>query len=221
MAHRPAAVSALFRIARRPRPALVALGAFAFAALALSGANAQQGERIVRYKAAVVALTDDAELRKSFEDSLVAKAREHDYDAVTSYGIEPNVTRVDRNQFLRALAANGIQAVLMLRPAAIGAGASLESVRGEVSDELLRDMRQFAQQVGSGGSADDLVAVVHMAIYVLRDGDPRLVSSGAVWLDEEVESREQGIERLQELIAANVDAVRPAIRMRLGLPPLP
>jgi hypothetical protein len=210
--------------ARRRATRLAAYLAFcvlASWAAAFSGARAQPGEPVVRYKAAVVALTDDAELRKTFEDSLVAKAREHDYDAVTSYEIEPNVTRVDRNQFLRALAANGIQAVLMLRPAAIGAGSSLESVRGEVSDELLSNMQQFAQQVGSSGSADDLVAVVHMAIYVLANDEPRLVSSGAVWLDEEVENREEGIERLQELIATNVDRVRPTIRMRLGLPPLP
>lgn len=205
---------------RQGRLVAVALTAFVFC-VAVSGAHAQRQEPVVRYKAAVVALTDDVELRKTFEDSLVAKGRDHDYDAVTSYEIEPNVTRVDRDQFLKALAANGIQAVLMLRPAAIGAGSSLESVRGEVSDELLRDMQQFAQQVSEKGSADDLVAVVHLAIYVIRSGEPRLVSSGAVWLDEEVESREQGIERLQELIAANVDAVRPAIRMRLGLPPLP
>lgn|SRR5690606_19538164 len=209
-----------FSNGRQPR--LLALALIAIASWAVvSGALAQRQAPIVRYKAAVVALTDDAELRKAFEESLVVKAREHDYDAVTSYEIEPNVTRVDRNQFLKALAANGIQAVLMLRPAAIGAGASLESVRGEVSDELLRDMQQFARQVSDSGHPDDLVAVVHMAIYVIRSGEPRLVSSGAVWLDEEVESREQGIERLQELIAKNVDAVRPAIRMRLGLPPLP
>ena len=206
-------------VQRQRRLVVVALSAFL--CVAVSGAHAQREEPAVRYKAAVVALTDDAALRKTFEDSLVAKAREHDYDAVTSYEIEPNVTRVDRDQFLQALAANGIEAVLMLRPAAIGAGSSLEAVRGEVSDELLRDMQQFAQQVSEKSNADDLVAVVHMAIYVIRGGEPRLVSSGAVWLDEEVESREQGIERLQELIAANVDAVRPAIRMRLGLPPLP
>jgi hypothetical protein len=47
-----------------------------------------------------------------------------------------------------------------------------------------------------------------------------LISSGAVWLDEPNPSREQGIERLQNLILANVNAVRPAIREHLGLPPI-
>jgi hypothetical protein len=69
--------------------------------------------------------------------------------------------------------------------------------------------------------ANDLIAVVHMAIYLLEDeDDPELLSSGAVWLDEEVESREQGLERLHDLVVNNVDAVRPAIREHLGLPPL-
>jgi hypothetical protein len=62
---------------------------------------------------------------------------------------------------------------------------------------------------------------VHLAIYTLTAKDPELISSGAVWLDEPVTNREEGIERLQALILQNVDAVRPAIRRRLGLPPLP
>jgi hypothetical protein len=107
----------------------------------------------------------------------------------------------------------------MLRPAAIGAGSSLESVRNEVDPIVYESMRAFAREVSEPGS-DDLIAVVHMAIYTLSDGEARLLSSGAVWLDEEVESQEQGIERLQGLIVANVNAARPAMRERLGLPPL-
>jgi hypothetical protein len=60
-----------------------------------------------------------------------------------------------------------------------------------------------------------------MAIYVLSDDDPELISAGAVWLDEAVGSQAEGIDRLQDLMLANVDAVRPAIREHLGLAPLP
>jgi hypothetical protein len=175
---------------------------------------------VVRYRSAVVALTEDAELRKSFEDSLVAKARAHGYDAVTSYDLEPNVGNLDRNRFLRALASSGVQAVLMLRPAAIGAGSSLESVRNAVSPELFQDMQEFAQEVSPSGG-ENLIAVVHMAIYVLIDDDPEFISAGAVWLDEPVENQAEGIDRLQDLMLVNVDAVRPAIREHLGLAPLP
>src|SRR5262245_54787741 len=108
----------------------------------------------------------------------------------------------------------------MLRPAAIGEGSTLESVRNEVSPKLFSDMQRFAKQVSTSGP-DDLIAVVHMAIYLLGEGDAQLISSGAVWLDSPVEDQAQGIDRLQDLVLANVDAVRPAIRQRLGLPPLP
>jgi hypothetical protein len=171
------------------------------------------------YKAAVVALTDDTALRQSFESELVTLARTHAYDAVTSYDITSDVGSLDRDDFLEALADRGIQAVLMVRPAAVGEGSSLESVRNEVSNRAFADMQRFAREV-SGSDIDDLIAVVHLAIYTLVGEEPELISSGAVWLDEPVADREEGIKRLQALILQNVDAVRPAIRRRLGLPPL-
>jgi len=182
-------------------------------------ASAQQGEP-VRYKAAVVALTDDATLRMEFERTLVAKARAHNYDAVGSYELVPNVAELNDRRFADTLAASGVRAVLMVRPAAIGAGSSLDAVRNEVSPQMLANMRAFAGEVSSSGG-DDLIAVVHLAIYTLApNSKPELISSGAVWLDEPVADRTQGISRLQDLILGNVDGVRPAIRQRLGLPPL-
>jgi hypothetical protein len=173
----------------------------------------------VTYKAAVVALADEPAVRAEFEQILVTKAREHRYDAIATYDIAPEVRDLDDDDFLELLEANGVRTVLMLRPAAIGAGASLESVRNEVSPRLLSDMQRFAKEVGST-EANEMIAVVHMAIYLLDNGDPELLSSGAVWLDQEVETREQGLERLRDLVLGNVDAVRPAIRRHLGLPPL-
>jgi hypothetical protein len=172
------------------------------------------------YKAAVVALTDDAALRQSFETELVALARSHAYDAVTSYDITSDVQDLDRDAFLEALAARGVQAVLMVRPAAVGEGSSLESVRNEVSSRVFADIQRFAGRVSASGG-DDLIAVVHLAVYTLTAKDPEMISSGAVWLDEPVTDRAEGIKRLQALILQTVDGARPAIRRRLGLPPLP
>jgi hypothetical protein len=171
------------------------------------------------YKSAVVALTDDVALRQSFETDLAALARSRAYDAVTSYDITSDVDNLDQDAFLEALAARGIQAVLMVRPAAVGEGSSLESVREEVPSRTFQDMQRFARRVSSSG-ADELIAVVHLAIYTLAGDEPALISAGAVWLDEPVADRAEGIKRLQALILQNVDAVRPAIRQRLGLPPL-
>jgi len=177
-------------------------------------------QEVITYKSAVVALAEDPVLRAEFEQGLVAKAIDHEYDAVTSYDLVPDVSDVDNRRFADTLASHGIRTVLMVRPAAVGPGSSLEAVRNEVAPELLENMRAFAKDASSS-DAEELIAVVHMAIYAISDGQAELVSAGAVWLDEEVETREQGLERLQDLIVANVDAARPAIRQYLGLPPLP
>lgn len=182
-----------------------------------TGSTAAQ--ELVTYRTAVVALAEEAAVRADFENALVTKAREHRYDVITTHDIAPDVRDLDDDDFLDVLEAKGVRTVLMLRPAAVGAGASLESVRNEVSPRLLADMQRFAKEVSST-DANDLIAVVHMAIYLLDNGEPQLLSAGAVWLDEEVDSREQGLERLRDLVLANVDAVRPAIREHLGLPPL-
>jgi len=188
------------------------------ASLAATTAYSQQ--QPATFKSAVVAVTEDTALRQSFETEVVALAKSHAYDAVTSYDITSDVKSLDTDAFLDALASRGIQAVLMVRPAAVGEGASLESVRNEVSSRTFSDMQRFARRP-SGPGADELIAVVHLAIYTLTAKKPELVSSGAVWLDEPVTDRAEGIKRLQGLILANVDAVRPSIRRHLGLPPLP
>ena len=177
-------------------------------------------QEVLTYRSAIIALAEDAELRRVFEDGLAMKARENRYDAVTSYDIVPDVATLDDAETLRTLRSSGVESVLMLRPAAVGAGSSLESVRDSVSSSLFSDMRAFAGEVSASGG-DDLIAVVHMAIYTLGEEEAQLISAGAVWLDEQVENQDQGIDRLQDLVLANVDGVRPAIREHLGLPPLP
>lgn len=196
----------------------VSLLLVALTGLAGAGPRAAAQEPIT-IKSAVVALADDPSLRAEFEESLVAKALEHDYDAITSYRLVPDIDDVDGRRFFDALAAEGARLVLMVRPAAVGSGASLDSVRNEVDPELLASMRKFARETSPSGS-EEPIAVAHMAIYAISGRDSSLVSSGAVWLDEEVQTRAEGIERLQDLIVANVDAARPAIRRRLGLPAL-
>jgi hypothetical protein len=190
-----------------------------FCAAALQTAALGQAPPIT-LKAAVVALTEDAALRESFERDLVARAREGNYDAITSYDIQRDVRSVDDRHFVEALRSRGVSAVLMMRPAAVGEGASLEAVRNEVSPRLYADMQKFARRV-SETDTNDLIAVVHLGIYMITGNRPDLISAGAVWLDEPVTDRAEGLERLQDLIVANVDKNRPELRRYLGLPPLP
>jgi hypothetical protein len=173
----------------------------------------------VTLKSAVVALTEQPELRATFEESLVAKAVALDYYAVTSYEFVPDVADVDDADFIRRLVSNGIGAVLLVRPAAVGPGATLESVRGAVSPGVYADMRAFARELSPSGE-EDLLEVVHLGLYLISVNGAELMSSGAVWLDQPYPTQEERIERLQNLIVANVNGVRPAIRQHLGLPPL-
>ena len=176
-------------------------------------------QEIVTVKMAAVALAAQPGLRAEFEEGLVAKALENNYDAVTSYNLVPDVTDVDDADFIERLASEGIGGVLMMRPAAVGAGSTLESVRDSVSPDTYSNMQAFARELSSS-SEEDLLAVVHMGIYLIGEDGAQLISSGAVWLDEENPSQEVGIERLQNLIVTNINAIRPAIREHLGLPPL-
>ena len=115
--------------------------------------------------------------------------------------------------------ANKIDIVLLVRPAAIGPGASLDSVRKEVSAKTLTDMRDFAKKVSASG-ADDLIAVIHQAVYLFYGRDPEVISSGAVWLDEPVSDRAEAIARLQDLMLENLDAARPSIRRFYRMNPI-
>ena len=190
----------------------------ACAALAIATTASGQGRENRIYKAAIVALTEDVALRADFERQLVAKARERNYDAVSSYDLVPNVTDVDNREFVDTMLANKVDIVLLLRPAAVGPDSSLDSVRKEVSAKTLTDMRNFAKKV-SDSDGDDLIAVVHMAVYLFYGKDPEVISSGAVWLDEPVADRAEGIARLQDLMLENLDAARPGIRRWYRLNP--
>jgi hypothetical protein len=187
-----------------------------------SPAPAQQGaSKFFTFKAAIVALTSNPTVRQEFESGLVAKANAHRYDTITSYDLVPKVTDVRDRNFIKTLTAKGVQAVLMVRPAAVGPGSSLDAVKEEVTPVTLADMRAFAREVSPSAGSNDLIAVVSFAIYMIDTGKAEPVSSGAVWLDEPVKDRAEGIARLQDLIVANVDKARPAIRKHYGMPPLP
>lgn len=176
-------------------------------------------QQTITLKSAIVALTAETELRSEFEDSLAAKALTQNYNAVVSYDIVPDVTDVDDADFVRRMVSNGIGAVLMVRPAAVGPGATLESVRDVVLPGVFANMQAFARELSPSGE-EDILEVVHLGLYLISVHGAELVSSGAIWLDEPYPTREEGNERLQNLIVANVNRVRPAIRAHLGLPEL-
>ncbi len=173
----------------------------------------------ITLKAGIVALVEDPAVRADFEEGLVAKFREHNYDAHTTYDFLPDTTGVDDAGFAKRLAEEGIKVILMMRPAAVGAGSTLESVRDQVSPEIYSNIEAFAGEVSPSGG-EDVFAVIHMAIYLITEDGAELVSAGASWLEGEAESREQRIEQLQDLILSIVNRARPLLRQRMGLEPL-
>ena len=175
---------------------------------------------VVKYKLAMVTLVEDPATRAAFEDGLAAKFRANDYDAVASYDIIPAVSDLGNTDIVRRLSAAGVQGIVMMKPAAVGEGSSLESVKNEISSDIYADMRAFAREISPGTGEDDLVAVVHTAIYMIRDKRVEMLSAGAVWLDEPVDTPEEGIGKLQDLIVLNMNKMRPAVREYLGLPPI-
>jgi GTP cyclohydrolase III len=207
----------MFRITRNEEIAMIArLTLIAIASCIVVGAKAQDA---VTLKSAVVALSAQPELRAEFEEGLVRKARQLQYNAVPSFDLVPDVTDVDDRDFIKRMLTNGVGAVLMVRPAAVGPGASLESVKEAVSPSVYESMRAFGGELSRSGQ-QEILAVVHLAIYLISIDGAELIGSGAVWLDEPSPTREEAIERLQNLIVANVNGVRPAIRDHLGLAPL-
>ncbi|MGI9258492.1 MAG: hypothetical protein ACR2QQ_06640, partial [Gammaproteobacteria bacterium] len=112
----------------------------------------------VTLKSAVVTLAAEPELRAEFEDGLVEKALELDYNAVSSYSLVPDVTDVEDSDFIKQLVSNGIGAILMVRPAAVGPDSTLESVRDAVSPTVYANMQAFARELSPSGE-EDLLAV--------------------------------------------------------------
>ena len=104
-------------------------------------------EPVRNYRIAMVALTEDPEVRREFEDGLVSKAKAFKYDAVTSYDIVPEVTELENRDVVSRLSEAGVQSIVMMKPAAVGPGSTLESVKDEVSNEVYANIRSFAREI--------------------------------------------------------------------------
>lgn len=164
---------------------------------------------------AVVALVDDGELRAELEDGTAAKLEEGDLKALPSHEIVGDVGDVAGRKFLAVLGRRKLAGLLVLRPAPLGPETSLTTVRAAITPQMLRDFGGFAKRVSHIGP-EEAPAVVHIAVYLLDGGDPRLLTAGATWLDAEPESRSDAAARLETLVALNIEQAAPAIRQALA-----
>ncbi|HEX5420372.1 MAG TPA: hypothetical protein VFY39_10260, partial [Gammaproteobacteria bacterium] len=160
---------------------------------------------------AVVVLVDDPKLRADLEDGVAAQLEGHGLDPVASHALAPNVRDVAKSDFLAVLKSRHVAGVFMLRPAPLGPGSSLQTVRSSVTPQMLRDFRAFAKRVSRIGPRES-PAVVHIGVYLLEDGEPMLFTAGATWLDSDAGSRDEAVARLEHLVALNLEQAAPAIR---------
>ena len=79
--------------------------------------NLASAQEVVTVKMAVVALAAQPGLRAEFEEGLVAKALENNYDAVTSYNLVPDVTDVDDADFIERVRNLIVVNINGIRPA--------------------------------------------------------------------------------------------------------
>ncbi len=160
---------------------------------------------------AVVVLVADAELRARFEDGVVAKLDGQALRAVSSHGLVPDLGDLDKRSVLARLERAHVAGLLVLRPAALGSGDSLTSVRRSVTPDMLRDFAGFTKRV-SRIRPGEAPAVVHIGVYVLGGREPMLLTAGATWLDADAPSRDSAVDRLENLVALNLDRAAPEIR---------
>ena len=135
-----------FRSATLAACAALGVAAVAYAQQPSGSQAPPSSTQVVTFKAAVVALISNPALRKEFETGLVATAREYRYDAITCYDLVPKVSDVRDRDFIKTLTAKGVQVVLMVRPAAVGPGSSLDAVKKlKFTDAELKEIDHHAQ----------------------------------------------------------------------------
>lgn len=172
----------------------------------------------VRVKFAVIALDTDGATRISFEDQLAQALVVDNYDAVASYTLLPDISDITDPSLREKLLNNGINLVMVLRPVDIGTTATIESVQGHLRPDDYGSIQEFVE--GYRGDNFNTQAVIHIAGFLFDAERSMTFWQGVLWLDEEVDSQEQGIDKLIELVLFNLNQSRGSLRKRLGLPPL-
>ncbi|MAM70844.1 MAG: hypothetical protein CMP91_06885 [Gammaproteobacteria bacterium] len=178
--------------------------------------QAQDNNQYLRFT--VMAMAPDLETRMIFEDELVRVLREDDYDVVASHTLVPEISPAVSLEVRQALIEAGIQAALVLRPLATGNDASITAAQEALSQQTYTSLAAFINDYR--GHNFESQAVVHVLGFLLDPQQSRLFWQGVIWLDDTVETQEQAIEKLVELVQFNLNQSRTVLRHQLGLPPL-
>ena len=168
---------------------------------------------------AVMALDIEDESRQLLEDALALRLQQNQYSASPSYPVIGDITEIDSSNIRVRLANAGMDAVLIIRPLDIGEKATIESVQQYLAPRNYRTIAEFVD--GYRGHDFDTQAVIHIVGYLFDENRSLPIWQGVMWFDDQVDSEEEGIDKIVDMVEFNLNHYRPAIRQQLGLPPLP
>ena len=187
------------------------MGGWHVSAGAGDGAN-----RVLKFT--VVVLSKDQSRRLDFENELVKSLRENNYDAIASHNLIPDMANFRDPNISQKLQKEGIQGVLLLKPIDTGEQASISSAQKRVTSTTYNTIEAFVTDYRGGDFSTQ--AVVQVSGYLLSEGNTSNFWQGVIWLDEKVETQQEGIKKLTELVLSNLNASRGYLRKLLGFQPL-
>ncbi|HEB27370.1 MAG TPA: hypothetical protein ENI05_06290 [Porticoccus sp.] len=183
-------------------------------------AETQQGagstDKLLKFT--VVALSKEHSIRRDFENELVKNLRANNYDAIASYSLLPDISSLHDPALRLKLQEEGIQGVLLLRPIDIGEQASIQSAQKQIAPKAYNTIEAFVTDYRGGDFSTQ--AVVQVSGFLLSEAHTANFWQGIIWLDDNVKTREEGIEKLSDLVLSNLNASRGYLRKRLGFKPL-
>lgn len=171
-----------------------------------------------RLKFTVVALSKEQDVRHSFENELVKNLKADQYNAIASHLLIEDLPDFTKPDVYKRLREKGIQGVLLLMPIDVGEQASIKSAKTRVWSTTYDSIEAFVN--GYRGGNFNTQAVVQVSGFLLSENQSSNFWQGVIWLDDTVETREEGIARLSGLVLSNLNASRTYLRNLLGLEPL-
>lgn len=198
---------------------IVILSLFMVLSLEQIYAEVQQDEKRADQllKFTVVVLSKEQAIRHYFEEKLVKNLRVNNYDAIASHSLIPDISKLRDPELRQKLQKEGIKGVLLLRPIDIGSQASIASVQEEISPKAYDSIEAFVTDYREGNFSTQ--AVIQVTGFLLTAEQETNFWQGIIWLDENVKTREEGIEKLSDLVLSNLNASRGYLRKRLGFKP--
>lgn len=176
---------------------------------------AQEQQQFLRFT--VMALSDNPASRRTYENQLVVRLSEDRYDVVASNELIPDLNAIQSTQVRSQLLASGVQAILILRPLELPEEAALSASQLQMSPGEFTSVSQFINAYR--GDNFDVRTIVQIAGFLLERDQSRLFWHGVIWLDDTVETEQNRIDKIVDLVQFNLNNSRSAIRAQLGLPP--